>query len=295
MSRILSVSCMLLFFFLLLLFPSAAADGASAGILLWYRKILPVLLPFTLASRLMEASNIISFLPPAVGMAVLGWCCGYPMGAICASILVRNGKLTCRQGELLLPLCSQPSPMFLVGYLRTQAGGLEPLPLLAAAYLPPLLILLPLLCIYGKESNGKTEKTAGDLHILRIRDCENCWFASCRILLKIGAYVLVFSILIAILHPFLSEIPQVQPLLAGVLEMTTGIGLLADSGLPSPLRGSLGLFLVCFGGCSCIAQTLACLEDSPLTGKYFWKGKLFLASVSATFYYICQGGISFLL
>ena len=29
MSRILSVSCMLLFFFLLLLFPSAAADGAS--------------------------------------------------------------------------------------------------------------------------------------------------------------------------------------------------------------------------------------------------------------------------
>lgn len=126
MSRILSVSCMLLFFFLLLFFPSAAADGASAGILLWYRKILPVLLPFTLASRLMEASNIISFLPPAVGMAVLGWCCGYPMGAIWAAILVRNGKLTCRQGELLLPLCSQPSPMFLVGYLRTQAGGLEP-------------------------------------------------------------------------------------------------------------------------------------------------------------------------
>ena len=244
MSRILSVSCMLLFFFLLLFFPSAAADGASAGILLWYRKILPVLLPFTLASRLMEASNIISFLPPAVGMAVLGWCCGYPMGAIWAAILVRNGKLTCRQGELLLPLCSQPSPMFLVGYLRTQAGGLEPLPLLA---------------------------------------------------LKIGAYVLVFSILIAILHPFLSGIPQGQPLLAGVLEMTTGIGLLADSGLPSPLRGSLGLFLVCFGGCSCIAQTLACLEDSPLTGKYFWKGKLLLASVSATFYYICQGGISFLL
>ena len=94
MSRILSVSCMLLFFFLLLLFPSAAADGASAGILLWYRKILPVLLPFTLASRLMEASNIISFLPPVVGMAVLGWCCGYPMGAIWAAILVRNGKLT---------------------------------------------------------------------------------------------------------------------------------------------------------------------------------------------------------
>ena len=107
--------------------------------------------------------------------------------------------------------------------------------------------------------------------------------------------MLVFSILIAILHPFLSEIPQGQPLLAGVLEMTTGIGLLADSGLPSPLRGSLGLFLVCFGGCSCIAQTLACLEDSSLTGKYFWKGKLLLASVSATFYYIWQGGISFLL
>lgn len=76
MSRILSVSCMLLFFFLLLFFPSAAADGASAGILLWYRKILPVLFPSHLL-RADGASNIISFLPPAVGMAVLGWCCGY--------------------------------------------------------------------------------------------------------------------------------------------------------------------------------------------------------------------------
>ena len=172
---------------------------------------------------------------------------------------------------------------------------MEPFPLLAAAYLPPLLILLPLLCIYGKESSGKAEKTAGELHVLRIHDFENCWFASCRILLKIGAYVMVFSILIAILQPFLSKIPQGQPLLAGVLEMTTGISLLEASGLPAPLGGSVGLFLACFGGCSCTAQTLACLDDSPLTGKYFWKGKLLLAIISATIYYIWQGGISFLL
>ncbi len=59
-------SALLLFFFFasLLCFPGLSISGASAGILLWFQKVLPVLLPFILASRLMAASRLMDRPPP---------------------------------------------------------------------------------------------------------------------------------------------------------------------------------------------------------------------------------------
>ena len=104
-----------LIFVFLLCFPQTARTGAYAGLTLWANTVIPVLFPFLLASNLFAASGMASGKWYAV---LLGFLCGYPMGAKAACDLVKEGAVTKKQGQWLMCCCNLPSPMFLTGFIR---------------------------------------------------------------------------------------------------------------------------------------------------------------------------------
>ena len=142
-------------FALMLLFPADTLSGASAGLLLWFQTVLPTLLPaMILADYLIRvgADRYISRLaarpfgllfgvsPQGAYAVLVGFLCGYPMGAKTSASLLSEERIDRREASYLLSFCNQPSPMFLIGFLclsllQTPEGGAAlVLPMLAGVY-----------------------------------------------------------------------------------------------------------------------------------------------------------------
>lgn len=276
MKRLGSSLLLVLFFVGLLCFPALSISGASAGILLWFQKVLPVLLPFILASRLMAASRLMDRFSPRTCGILMGFLCGYPMGAVWASSLVQSGRISRQEGQQMLLFCNQPSPMFLTGYIGIQCLGFrQALPLLLCAYLPSLagaLLTLPAL----REAQAEPENAPS----LTLSAFETCFLESCETLVKIGGYILLFSIL-ASWTTLLPLGPLPRAILLGFCEMTTGTCVLGTLDLPLPLAGPLCLGLASFGGLSCLGQTGSCIQGSGLQLLPYAAGRVALGLASA--------------
>lgn len=126
--------CLILTAFLLFLFPEQCVAGAKNGLLLWSGTIVPTLLPFFLLTNLMmkyQTVHYISYLfyplfklfpwlnKDLAYTILMGFLCGYPLGGKIISDLVLSGSYTKKEGESLLVLCNNVSPMFSIGFTLT--------------------------------------------------------------------------------------------------------------------------------------------------------------------------------
>lgn len=270
--------------FLLLTHPVLSLEGARSGLLLWYQTVLPTLLPFMICSNVIVALNGIRLmtapLRPVFGrilrlsdngcyVLVSGLLCGYPMGAKTCSEFVSQGKIPPDEGRYLLSISNHPSPMFLLGYMASLMDPSIPVPvILASIYLPIIPLAFWSQAVY--DIRGLSQSEAGKIqpHLSFDQSMMN----SFEVMIKIGGYIMLFSILarfISQLH-FLS--PQVQALILAVVEITTGIQAVTHT-----FHGiSQGLFLcftAVFGGICGLFQTKSVLTDRrlPLSHYLVWK------------------------
>lgn len=152
--KTLSVLSLIGLFLFMLISPETVTTGAANGLLLWYRRVLPVLFPFLLITGLMIRTGSISMvnrilspvLMPFLGISgnasfsvVCGFLCGFPVGAKSCSDLTCEEKISSSEGEYLLSFCNNVSPAFLSGYVASQCLGMKEraqicllLPILAA-------------------------------------------------------------------------------------------------------------------------------------------------------------------
>ena len=122
----------LFFFILMFLFPYASYKGASTGLMLWFINVLPSLLPFIIISNLMVqlgiAGKISRILYPLLGRLfkvspegcypiLLGFLSGLPMGAKGTADLVATGKISKKEGNFLLSMCNNASPIFIMSFI----------------------------------------------------------------------------------------------------------------------------------------------------------------------------------
>ena len=133
--RICQAACLLAFFFLLT-HSSMILAYAKAGLSSWACSVLPVLLPFIILSKFWIYYDIPQLFYNAAGRALpshrqaalcitvllLGLSSGFPVGAIFVQHYYKEGILSKRAAEELLPLCSFISPMFLLGYVHPLTG-----------------------------------------------------------------------------------------------------------------------------------------------------------------------------
>jgi hypothetical protein len=281
--------------------PAAAVDAAANGLLLWYRQVLPALLPLAILSNILVQSNymqiVTKYLHPLMHhllptsrdgcFVVLGGIFfGFPMGSKIGADLVRAGKISRQEGEILSICFNQLGPVFLSGYLLSSILGMPQLTLQSYGilYLPPFLYAswhlrrLPL--------NGRTKKTASDSHMdFGIIDAGIMnGFES---LTKLGGYIILFSIFASLLRCVNTAYPSINLLCTGLIEVTTGISFLKDASLPPGLTYSLAMFFVAFGGLCGFAQTCSMTSECSFSRIRYLRCRLLFAAVT--------GGLGYLL
>ena len=115
---------LILCFFVMLLFPSEVFEGAKSGLLLWFLTVLPTLFPFLLISRLLldscACSLLNKLLAPVISRLfgisaqgsfafIVGFLCGYPMGAKITADLFHARQISKAEASYLLSFCNNTS------------------------------------------------------------------------------------------------------------------------------------------------------------------------------------------
>lgn len=250
MKRFLFFLCLL---FLLLIFHQETTAGVTSGLLLWYQILIPALLPFLLVTNALSGTNayqsLTRFVSPkksGYGYALLafflGNLCGYPIGGKILNDFVRQHQLTEKQALQIVSVSSQVSPMFLLGYIYHPIlkEGLPLFVLLGSVYLPCIFLF----CIRIRKT---FHTSPAPVYIqpssLAISDT---FLHAVEIMVNIGIYVMIFSILLSILLPRFHNIPF--RLLLSSLEITNGLNVIRSLPLPVFIRTAGIGALTAFGG-----------------------------------------------
>lgn len=113
--------------FLLLRYPARSLEYAYTGLILWFRKMIPTLLPFMILSGIMVRMNLTEgfarFFHPLFHkiwgtslngsyVILMGMLCGFPMGARVIGELCQAGKLSEKEGAYLLSFCNNIGPIY---------------------------------------------------------------------------------------------------------------------------------------------------------------------------------------
>ena len=311
---------------------------AGLGLELWFSKMIPSLLPFMILSGIMVRLNLTEKMSmaiyPAVGplyrvrknvcyCMLLGFLCGFPMGAKVTGELRERGMLTRREAQFLLAFCNNIGPVYFCSFVLPLLGRRLVFPYLFGMYGIPLLYGLilrytayrdiallknsqPVLTPAGKAGLGKIvcrKNRPGEL-----RSCELAsgmiarekadgkasgkadGKASWTMLLEAAEQSVqasIQSILMLggymILFNLLNLVPHV---LLGRPFSVLGPLLEITGGL-GMLQGQLPLYsllALSFGGLSCIAQTYSCIRNTDLSLSEYIFHKVLLTLLNAGFY-----------
>ena len=279
-----------LFFILafLLLFPDTVCSGAKDGLFLWATVVLPSLFPFCLCTSLIRTYTNGSFSKYLLLFA--GILSGYPIGAKLSGELYQKGVLSYRNAVFFSGFTNNASPMFVIYFVGSSLLHLGNerylfyLLLLLSSFLGSFCIRL-VLCRSSKDRhtlpvNATKKESADSLSLFDRFDLE--LNHSAELLIKIGAYILVFSVLTSFLKQmvFFGTLPTA--FLCGILEITTGNHLICQFLPDSILKTALSLAITSFGGLCALAQTNSVIQKNGLSIFWYTIAKL-LSAVFAFF------------
>ena len=283
MKQLLSGLPVLVLFLAMLFSPKAVFDGAESGLLLWFQVVFPTLFPFMLVSGLMLSggglvvisrifgrlfSALFATSPNGSFAVIAGFLCGYPMGAKVSADLVRSGRISRDEGAYLLSFCNNTSPIFIMNFIVWKTFDREEL------MIPTLLILIGVPAFLSlffrrfylkgrKKFPDLSDKKKNNVKLLNFEMLDSCLADSFESIVKVGLYIIFFSILIAL--P--GKLSAGHPLLAGILpalEMTNGILMIHKAAPDLTVSYPLILGLTSFGGFCSAAQTKCMLKAASL-------------------------------
>lgn len=270
----------------------SAVSYASSGLMLWFDRMIPTLLPFMILSgtliRMHLAGSLAALFYPVLGPAfrvsrsaayciLVGFLCGFPMGAKCVADLMEQGLISRREGSFLLAFCNNIGPVYFCGYVLPLLGIHRTGLCLLGMYGLPLLYGLALrFTVYRNLSPttsaaGKNFAASPSLPAA----LDESVGSALRSIAMLGGYMVLFNLLNLVPHLVFGSVPGY---LAPLLEISGGLELL---GAAHPVYA---LIVLTFGGLSCIAQTSACIRGTGLSLSDYVLHKLILTAISAIYY-----------
>ena len=283
---------------MILLFPQKSLSYAARGLNLWFQNMIPTLFPFMVLSGIMIRMNLtdsfVRFLKPALSPVfnvnsdclytiIIGFLCGFPMGACVAGQLYRQKKITRGEAEFLLAFCNNIGPVYFISFV---------IPLIRLTRLPALLIgMYGIPFLYGTVLRytvyRSLDSEKGAARLLKastpfLQALDESVTASLTSITKLGGYMILFN-LMSLLPSLLLKNQTLLAVSSALLEISGGLSLLGDK---APL---LSLSLLPFGGFSCIAQTYSMIRDTDLSLKNYVLHKLVLTAVSFAYYSFLAG------
>lgn len=304
----------LIFFFLVLTSCILTNSGLSLhyallGLNLWFQKMVPALLPFMILSgvmvRLHLTEKIAMVAYPLVSplwrvrknvvyCMLLGFLCGFPMGARVTADLYGRGGLSAREAEYLLAFSNNIGPVYFCSFVLPLLGRKLTAPYLFGMYGIPLLYGLVLRYTLFRDldqpEGPAAERPAAELSAMDLSAAKPCRrevpmglfsalddaiAASVKSILSLGGYMILFNMVNVLPHILLQREPAVT---APLLEITGGLSMLGGR---LPLYSLLALS---FGGLSCMAQTYSCIGETGLSLSNYANHKIVLTLLTVLFY-----------
>ena len=280
--RIITLFCICLLLFLLV-HPEEALLSAKDGMSLWLNVMIPTLLPFLiLTGILLKTGNIPQLLEPLAPfwkhffgispagayVLILGFLCGYPMGAKLSHDLYINHQISQREGEYLLTFSCNASPAFIFSYLSQNIleGKIPPhsllLILLSADFV--CMLFFRFLVYHGntvssvkpeyrKKETYQQDSTGVILDVSIMSGFET--------ITRLGGYILIFSLLFTGFYHYWPFCSQNKILLTSPIELTTGLHQIAQSAFSWKIKYITSMTLTAFGGFCVMFQTKSVLEE----------------------------------
>ncbi len=267
-----------------------AANAVHTGLRLCATSAIPALFPFMVLSELVVKSGLGALLGKPFGKAFekifalprealaplfLGLICGFPIGARSALTLLDEGLLDTKETECLLSFCNIQSSAFLISAVGGSLYGNPDFGIFLYLSSVASSILIGLLRGRGKKvckTSAYTHKPSAPLDISTFTDAVS---SSASGMLSICAYILFFSAVIGSSSRILIRLripTEIQTLLCGILELTTGTSM--ASSIENPWTSAvICSFLVGFGGLSVGCQLLSFCRGRGLSLSHYFVAK----------------------
>ena len=263
---------------ILILDTRTSLRGASEGIEMCIRTVIPAIFPFLVCSGYLTgnlAGSPFSFLRPLCrlcripagteGILITGILGGYPVGAQAVVQSYQSGALPKQDALRMLGFCSNAGPSFLFGMMSVCFTG---------AHIPWFLWIIHMVSAItvGVLLPGGTNETVSVYKTINIQ-ISRALERAVRIMALICGWVILFRVVIVFLNRWiLYALPEtVRILLIGMLELTNGCCELSLITHPE-LRFVLCSGFLAFGGVCVAMQTASVISDLPL--KHYLAGKL---------------------
>lgn len=311
----------------LIIFSNSNLSAAKNGLVLWANSIVPSLFPFFVATELLSHTNFTyylgkilnRFMKPIFNVRgegsfalIMGIISGYPIGARIASNFRENNICSKEECERLLSFTNNSGPLFILGSVGISMFGNSTIGFLLL--ITHLLASLTVGIIFRfwkynakyvsiKNSsyiNSKDNISFSNLGSIIGTSISN----SINIILLIGGFVVLFSVIISILQTsqlldFLSNF--IKPIfnllniptefgngiISGILELTNGLNIVCN--IPSKklsINIIIASFLLGLGGFSILLQVWSTIAKTDLSIKPYILGKLLQACISAFYTFI---------
>ena len=289
--------------FLMLRYPALSREYASTGLTLWFTKMVPTLLPFMILSGIMIRMNLterfVGLLHPLLHRIygtsrngsytiIMGFLCGFPMGARIVGELYEQHKLSREESALLLSFCNNIGPIYFLSYVIPTLGIDRPGRPFLLMYGIPLLYGFLLMRIRPwmtrKVSSCKNHPEARSLRAEHPGSCSLLAAIDASVLsgligiARLGGYMVFFNLLNIVFQPFQHVNTNILNIYRCLLEITSGIDCSGRS-----INFAI-LILLPFGGFSCIAQTYSMIRQTDLSLRPYLYHKAVQTAITAACY-----------
>ena len=231
---------------------------------------------------------------------LLGFLCGFPMGARTIAEMYERKQLTKREAECLLAFCNNIGPVYYISFFLPVTGlskgnwgelllllfGMYGIPLVYGIFVRYTGFLLPkgqFLAESGRLPEQQQESFQKSL--------DYAMQSAITGITTLGGYMILFNLLNLVPHAIfqlfsISGQNLFPSLINCMLEITSGIMRLKDS---APLAA---LILLPIGGLSCLAQTRSMIQNTDLSMGRHILHKTIQTGITAA-YYLLLGGFLF--
>ena len=266
---------------ILILDGKTAVSGATRGVDLCLRTVIPSLFPFFVLSGLLTSAFLGSKFPVSLKcfgvpqgaetLAIAGFLGGYPVGAQNIAAAYRNGSLSRSTAQRMLGFCNNAGPSFLFGMI----GPMFP----SAKYAWALWgIHIVSALLVGFLLTGETEKQVS-IPKYPPPGLSQALRQAISVMGSVCGWIILFRIILAFLNRWVFWLlPQTwQVAVTGLLELSNGCVALMS------VEDIGWRFLICagilgFGGLCVTMQTISVTADLSL--RYYFPGKLLQTAFS---------------
>lgn len=258
------------FMLVLIAFPDICISGAKEGLILWYKSIVPTLLPYMMLTNMLINTGVFENIKSknrfislnTLAAIFIGFLCGYPMGAYYVGKNYKAGNINKNTAYWLLSFVNLCSPAFIIQYIILEnLNGAYTSSILISVYGSAIMTgIVTFPYYYLKRNTSEAIVADNDIKSSKTEPISDA-IMQC---LKLAGYIIIFSIILNMVTALINTVTISHIILVGILEITNGISFVSENMPISDISVALISAITAFGSVSCIFQTGSVCADCKL-------------------------------